>query len=137
MIDLAFESCDPESAASRSNAAIDIATVEREIAMLKSKAVEPISGSKGATDPGPRNLELDRQNPDILTPPETDNGSLPNLKFSFGMAHNRLEEGGWAREVTVRDLPVAKSMAGVNMRLDPGRCPRAALAQGGRVGLHS
>ena len=88
--------------------------------MLKSKAVEPISGSKGATDPGPRNLELDRQNPDILTPPETDNGSLPNLKFSFGMAHNRLEEGGWAREVTVRDLPVAKSMAGVNMRLDPG-----------------
>ena len=28
--------------------------------------------------------------------------------------------GGWAREVTVRDLPVAKSMAGVNMRLDPG-----------------
>ena len=36
------------------------------------------------------------------------------------MAHNRLEEGGWAREVTVRDLPVAKSMAGVNMRLDPG-----------------
>ena len=137
MIDVVSESCDPESAASGSNATIDTATVEREIAMLKSKAVEPISGSKGATDPGPRNLELDRQNPDILTPPETDNGALPNLKFSFGMAHNRLEEGGWAREVTVRDLPVAKSMAGVNMRLDPGRCPGTALAQGGRVGLHS
>jgi oxalate decarboxylase len=120
MIDVVSESCDPETAASGSNATIDTATVGREIAMLKSKAVEPISGSKGATDPGPRNLELDRQNPDILTPPETDNGSLPNLKFSFGMAHNRLEEGGWAREVTVRDLPVAKSVAGVNMRLDPG-----------------
>ncbi|WP_283813502.1 cupin domain-containing protein [Bradyrhizobium sp. Leo170] len=81
---------------------------------------QPIRGAKGATDPGPRNALLDNQNPDILTPPETDNGSLPNLKFSFGMAHNRLEDGGWAREVTVRELPVAKSMAGVNMRLDSG-----------------
>jgi oxalate decarboxylase len=53
-------------------------------------------------------------------PPETDNGSLPNLKFPFAMAHNRLEDGGWAREVTVREFPAAKSMAGVNMRLGPG-----------------
>lgn len=82
--------------------------------------IQPIRGNNGATDPGPRNVELDLQNPDILIPPETDNGSLPNLKFSFGMAHNRLEDGGWAREVTVRELPVAKAMAGVNMRLDSG-----------------
>lgn len=81
---------------------------------------QPIRGSMGATDPGPRNVELDRQNPDILVPPETDNGSFPNLKFSFSLAHNRLEDGGWAREVTVRDLPVATAMAGVNMRLGPG-----------------
>jgi oxalate decarboxylase len=81
---------------------------------------QPIRGTHGASDPGPRNVELDRQNPDVLLPPETDNGSLPNLKFSFAMAHNRLEDGGWAREVTVRELPVAKSMAGVNMRLDSG-----------------
>jgi oxalate decarboxylase len=82
--------------------------------------IEPIRGTKGASDPGPRNIELDSQNPDILNPPETDNGSLPNLKFSFAMAHNRLEDGGWAREVTVRELPVATSMAGVNMRLGSG-----------------
>jgi oxalate decarboxylase len=81
---------------------------------------QPVRETKGASDPGPRNVELDRQNPDILTPPETDNGSLPNLKFSFAMAHNRLEDGGWAREVTVRELPVAKSMAGVDMRLEEG-----------------
>lgn len=85
-----------------------------------SNPVEPIRGTKGASDPGPRNVMLDLQNPDVLLPPETDTGSLPNLKFSFGMAHNRLEDGGWAREVTVRELPVAKSMAGVNMRLDSG-----------------
>ena len=81
---------------------------------------QPIRGEYGADDPGPRNVELDRQNPDVFMPPTTDNGSIPNLKFSFGMAHNRLELGGWAREVTVRELPAAKGMAGVDMRLGPG-----------------
>jgi len=85
-----------------------------------SNPVEPIRGTKGACDPGPRNVALDLQNPDILLPPDTDAGSLPNLKFSFGMAHSRLEDGGWAREITAREVPVAKSMAGVNMRLDSG-----------------
>lgn len=88
--------------------------------MLSSSIPEPIIGKFGASDPGPRNVELDRENPDILTPPRTDNGSIPNLKFSFGMAHNRLEVGGWAREVTVRDLPAATGLAGVDMRLGPG-----------------
>lgn len=81
---------------------------------------EPIQGNVGGTDPGPRNIELDRQNPDILTPPRTDHGTLPNLKFSFGMAHNRLQGAGWARQVTMRELPAATTLAGVNMRLNPG-----------------
>lgn len=81
---------------------------------------EPIQGNVGGTDPGPRNVELDRQNPDILTPPRTDHGTLPNLKFSFGMAHNRLQGAGWARQVTMRELPAATTLAGVNMRLNPG-----------------
>jgi oxalate decarboxylase len=81
---------------------------------------EPRKGAEGASDPGPRNRERDRQNPDLLAPPETDEGTLPNLKFSFSDAHNRLEKGGWAREVTARELPVAKALAGVNMRLKPG-----------------
>ncbi len=51
---------------------------------------QPIRGHEGGTDPGPRNIALDRQNPDILTPPSTDSGTIPNLKFSFGLAHNRL-----------------------------------------------
>jgi oxalate decarboxylase len=50
----------------------------------------------------------------------TDAGTIPNLKFSFANAHNRLELGGWSREVTVRELPVATTLAGVNMRLKPG-----------------
>jgi oxalate decarboxylase len=81
---------------------------------------QPVKGRRGAPDYGPRNLERDRQNPDMLAPPETDSGELPNLRFSFSDAHNRLEEGGWAREVTARELPVATTLAGVNMRLTPG-----------------
>jgi oxalate decarboxylase len=74
----------------------------------------------GGTDLGPRNLLLDQQNPDILVPPVTDRGTLPNLKWSFSQSHMRLQDGGWSREVTVRELPISTTMAGVNMRLKPG-----------------
>jgi oxalate decarboxylase len=53
-------------------------------------------------------------------PPPTDAGNVPNLRFSFADAYRRVEHGGWAREVTVRELPVATSLAGVNMALEPG-----------------
>ncbi|MEN3268023.1 oxalate decarboxylase family bicupin [Pseudonocardia sp.] len=81
---------------------------------------QPIRGEEGGPDIGPRNVELDRQNPDLLVSPPTDSGTVPNLKFSFSMAHNRLSQGGWAREVTQRELPIATTLAGVDMKLDPG-----------------
>jgi oxalate decarboxylase len=81
---------------------------------------QPIRGDDGATILGPRNLPLERENPDLLASPRTDAGTIPNLKFSFSAAHNRLAPGGWAREVTARELPVATTLAGVNMRLKPG-----------------
>jgi oxalate decarboxylase len=81
---------------------------------------QPIRGNEGGDDPGPRNVPLDRQNLDILTPPSTDAGTIPNMKFSFGLAHNRILAGGWARQVTARELPIATTLAGVDMRLNPG-----------------
>ncbi len=81
---------------------------------------QPIRGIEGAPDNGPRNIMLDRQNPDIIAPPVTDHGTIPNLKFSFSMAHNRLQDGGWARQITQRELPAATTIAGVNMCLKPG-----------------
>jgi oxalate decarboxylase len=81
---------------------------------------QPIIGSRGADIAGPRNLEVESQNPDIFLPPSTDKGGIPNLKFPFAMAHNRLEDGGWAREVTIRELGALKELAAVNMRLGPG-----------------
>jgi oxalate decarboxylase len=80
---------------------------------------EPIRNGLGATILGPRNLPLERENPDVLIPPGTDAGTVPNLKYSFAAAHNRMLTAGWAREVTVRELPIATELAGVNMRLEP------------------
>jgi oxalate decarboxylase len=69
---------------------------------------------------GPRNPALEAQNPNIVRAPATDSGSVPNLKFSYAAAHNRVMAGGWAREVTTRELPIATELSGVNMRLKPG-----------------
>jgi len=81
---------------------------------------QPQRPGHGGTDPGPRNLMRDQQNPDLLVPPSTDHGTLPNLRFSFSDSHMRLEAGGWTRQVTVRELGVSKDIAGVNMRLNAG-----------------
>jgi oxalate decarboxylase len=81
---------------------------------------QPQRPGQGGTDPGPRDLIRDRENPDVLVPPSTDHGTLPNLRFSFADAHQRLESGGWTRQVTVRELGVSKNIAGVNMRLNAG-----------------
>lgn len=82
---------------------------------------EPIrDDGSGATDPGPRDIWRDLENPDMLVPPVTDNGLVPNLKFSFSDTHMQLNHGGWSREITARELPIATTLAGVNMRLTPG-----------------
>ncbi|GGH09390.1 oxalate decarboxylase family bicupin [Paenibacillus segetis] len=82
---------------------------------------QPIrSDGAGATDFGPRDVMRDMENPNMLVPPITDAGLIPNLKFSFSDAHMQLNHGGWSREVTIRELPIATTLAGVNMRLTPG-----------------
>jgi oxalate decarboxylase len=81
---------------------------------------QPQRPGHGGTDPGPRNQARDGANPDLLVPPSTDHGTLPNLRFSFSDAHMRLEAGGWTRQVTTRELGISKDIAGVNMRLNAG-----------------
>ena len=66
------------------------------------KNPQPIRGysDQRPTDPGPRNEELDRQNPDIFAPPGTDAGDAPQAKWPLGLSHNRhgLKGAGWARQ---------------------------------------
>src|SRR3982074_101665 len=50
---------------------------------------------RGTTEHGPPSLAKGRQNPDLLVPPLTDHGTLPNLRFSFSDSHVRQETGGW------------------------------------------
>src|ERR1700723_3990306 len=80
----------------------------------------PNKNDRSASAPGPGNSPLDAQNPDSFLPPPTDAGGVQTFKYPFGLSHKRMQEGGWSREVTVRELPVSKSMAGVDMRLTAG-----------------
>ncbi|HET9406601.1 MAG TPA: cupin domain-containing protein [Candidatus Sulfotelmatobacter sp.] len=75
---------------------------------------------RARSDPGPTNAALDTQNPSTNFPPPTDAGSVPVFKYPFSLSHKRAYDGGWSREVTVRELPIAKSIAGVDMRLTAG-----------------
>ena len=81
---------------------------------------QPVVDGRGGTILGPRNVAIERQNPDVLIGPVTDAGTVPNLKWPFALSHNRVLSGGWARETTTRELPVSTEIAGVNMRLKPG-----------------
>jgi oxalate decarboxylase len=83
-------------------------------------SLQPINGNRGASIIGPTNPEREAQGPDLLIPPYTDHGTLPNLRWSFADSHNHLATGGWGRQTTARELPVSTEIAGVNMRLKAG-----------------
>jgi oxalate decarboxylase len=72
------------------------------------------------TDPGPQNLPLAAENPDSEWSPPTDSGTVKPFKYSFSLSRKRVESGGWTRQVTVRELPISTTMAGVEMRLTAG-----------------
>ena len=80
----------------------------------------PTKNDRSASAPVPGNAPLDEQNPDSFLPPSSDAGGVPTFKYPFGISHKRMQEGGWSREVTVRELAVSKTIAGVEMRLTAG-----------------
>ncbi|KAH9902959.1 oxalate decarboxylase [Cubamyces lactineus] len=81
---------------------------------------QAIRGSLGANILGPQNIPIELQNADLLAPPTTDAGNVQNAKWPFALSHNRLQTGGWARQQNVDVMPIASSMAGVDMRLEAG-----------------
>ncbi|KAG8739827.1 hypothetical protein FRC10_005088 [Ceratobasidium sp. 414] len=81
---------------------------------------EPIRGTTGTNILGPQNVPLDRQNPDILAPPSTDSGSVENVKWPFSLSHNRVQDGGWARQqngTAFPDVPILVAEAAVSSTL--------------------
>ena len=73
-----------------------------------------------ASNPGPVNKALAQENPNSEAPPATDHGDVSPFWYSFDLSHRRVQEGGWTRQVTQRDLPISTDLAGVNMRLTAG-----------------
>jgi oxalate decarboxylase len=80
----------------------------------------PTKADRSSSAPGPGNPAIDAQNPDSFLPPQTDAGGVQTFKYPFGISHKRMQEGGWSREVTVREMAVSKTIAGVDMRLTAG-----------------
>ena len=56
------------------------------------------------TDPGPHSPVLADQFPAASSPPATDVGDLPQFWASFNNAPKRIQNGGWARQVTQADF---------------------------------
>lgn len=75
---------------------------------------------ESASNGGPKNLALMKINPNSDVPPPTDHGVVEPFWYSFDLTHRRVQEGGWTHQVTSRELPASKEMAGVNMRLTKG-----------------
>src|SRR5580704_15948204 len=69
-----------------------------------------------SSDPGPENRSLLAENPNSNTPSPTDHGDVVPIWYSFDLVKKRVEEGGWTHEVTLRELPSSRDIAGVNMR---------------------
>src|SRR2546428_13543597 len=66
-----------------------------------------MAADSSRSDPGPGDPTLDGQNPDSMWPPGTDSKSLvPTFKYPFSLANKRVYEGGWSREVTVRESDI-------------------------------
>jgi oxalate decarboxylase len=81
---------------------------------------EPIRGQHGAKILGPMNPARQAQSPDRISPPATDSGTLPTLRWSFADSHIKMREGGWSRQTTIREIPSSTDLALVNMRLKAG-----------------
>jgi len=113
---------------------LDIARRKFIGAAMAAAAAAGVAGAQEATKPqrtpdhhlpneqnhGPQNAALEAENPSAVWGTETDSGAVPPFKYPFGMARKRVESGGWTRQVTVRELPASKSIAGVEMRLTAG-----------------
>jgi oxalate decarboxylase len=75
---------------------------------------------KSLTDPGPNDPRLAGNESAFLNPPATDVNGMSQYWSSFNLAPKRIQNGGWARQITQDDFKISTDIAGVNMRLGPG-----------------
>jgi oxalate decarboxylase len=78
-----------------------------------------VTNAKALTDPGPQDPGIAAAEPAFLNPPATDVNGMPQFWASFNLAPKRIQNGGWARQITQEDFQISTTIAGVNMRLGP------------------
>src|SRR6202046_4469943 len=116
----------PESPSRRSflgagSAAIATAAFAGLAANAQEKAsTQKAEHDHSSSNPGQENRGLLALNPNSNNSPPTDHGDLEPLWYSFDLVKKRVEEGGWTHQVTQRELPSSREIAGVNMRLTAG-----------------
>jgi oxalate decarboxylase len=87
---------------------------------LPSQGAVNAKNPASVTDPGPQNPAIADQFPAAVSPPATSTNDLPQFWASFNNAAKRIQNGGWARQVTQSDFQISETIAGVNMRLTAG-----------------
>jgi oxalate decarboxylase len=98
------------------------ASAIRPPALFAQTRTETLKGeqNRSASNPGPINKVLANANPNSNLPPITDRGVIVPIWYSFDLTHRRIQDGGWTRQVTQRELPSSQDVAGVTMRLTAG-----------------
>jgi oxalate decarboxylase len=102
-------------------AALSATTMGSRAALAQTRA-ETLKGEQNhsASNPGPINQAIAGINPSSNKPPITDRGVIEPIWYSFDLTHLRIQDGGWTRQVTARELPSSLDLAGVTMRLTAG-----------------
>ncbi len=83
-------------------------------------AINTAGNPASVTDIGPQNPAIASQFPAAFSPPATNVGDMPMFWASFNNAPRRIQNGGWARQVTQADFAISEEISGVNMRLTRG-----------------
>ncbi|WP_247483311.1 cupin domain-containing protein [Bradyrhizobium sp. 15] len=92
----------------------------RQSRFAASGGINTTGNPESLRDDGPRNQVIESQFPSQIDPPATDISTQPFFWSSFNISPKRIQNGGWARELTSEDFTISEEIAGVNMHLAPG-----------------
>jgi hypothetical protein len=70
-----------------------------------------VTNPKALTDPGPKDPGLAGNEPAFSDPPATDVNGMPQFWTSFNLAPRRIQNGGWARQITEDDFKISTTIA--------------------------
>jgi oxalate decarboxylase len=98
----------------KSKQVADVSPAEEKMISPTARKAANAQRDVSSSNPGPLNAALASLNPSSDIPPTTDHGSVGSIWHSFELTHRRVQEGGWSHQVTERELPLSKEIAGVN-----------------------